>query len=254
MKIFFNITLILLILSLGEVSAKKPWDRRTGTISPWEFGLSGGVSTFITTINPDMDATENKINYWDNDLNPGIGLSVVRNFSPSLGIEVNWLNTRLSGTWSDKYPPLPVSATYDSPLTFDSRINQFDLMMAFNVNQIFLPGDDEDLWHLFFKTGMGIAHINDKRNFFPGDSPSNELSFVLDAGISVSLNEKIKLMAGSSFRFADTDNLDGVHVTGSDINGNTISNMNVFEIYNFTYLRISYSLGDFGKKNGSCPF
>ena len=74
------------------------------------------------------------------------------------------------------------------------------------------------------------------------------MSFALDAGLSVSLNERIKLMIGSTFRFVNTDNLDGVHVVSTDLTGKTIEYMNIFEIYNFTYLRVSYNLGNIGFK------
>ena len=133
---------------------------------------------------------------------------MVRNISPSLGVEINWLNTRLTGTWNNKWPALPISTSYQSPLTYNSQINQFDVMMVFNLNQIMLPGDEEDVWHLFFKSGIGITKIKDKKKFYPDGSSYARMSFALDAGLSVSLSERIKLMIGSTFRFVNTDNLD----------------------------------------------
>ena len=53
-------------------------------------------------------------------------------------------------------------------------------------------------------------------------------------------------MIGSTFRFVNTDNLDGVHVVSTDLNGKTVEYMKVYEIYNYTYLRVSYNLGDIG--------
>lgn len=246
MKIKFCLTLILCILLFQGASAQKRWNTRNASVSLWEIGLSGGVSSFVTSVNPGPGAPNSQINYWYRNINPGIGLSVVRNFSPSLGVEMNWLNTRLTGRWNDKWPAVGISAVPGTPLNFNSQINQFDLLVTFNMNQLMLPGDEEDLWHIFFKTGIGIANINDKKNFFPGDSPYSKLSLALDAGVSVSISDKLKLLAGSTFRFVNTDNLDGVHVVSTDMNGHLVSWMKVFEIYNFTYLRVSYSLGDFG--------
>ncbi len=244
---------ILGILLFQSATAQSNKNKRIGHISPWEIGVSGGISSFNNTINIAPGVTDNLVNYWYRDINPGIGLSVVRNISPSLGIELNWLNTRLTGRWNNTYPPLAVSAGYSLPLTFDSKINQFDLMMAFNLNQIYHPGNDKDRWHLYFKTGIGMTHIKDNQNFYPGESPYLRISVVADGGVSVSISEKVKLMAGSSFRFVNTDNLDGVHIEGT-VNGNSVRYINISEIYNYTYLRVSYSWGHFGSKKSSCVY
>lgn len=246
MKTIFCLTLILFILLNQNASAQRQTERRTGIMSPWEIGLSGGVSSFLTSINPQSGATNKRINYWNSDQNPGVALAVVRNLSPSLGIEMNWLNTRLSGRWNSKWPlpsDYPASGT---PLTFNSQIKQLDLMMAFNINQILLPGDIEDLWHIYFKPGVGFTHIKNKMN--PDENPVIKLSVALDAGLSVSLTERLKLVAGSTFRFVNTDLLDGVHVTSTDLNGKTVAYLKIFEVYNFSYLRLSYGLGNFGSE------
>jgi hypothetical protein len=249
MKIIFCLTPILLILLCGNALSQQNFNQQTGQISAWEIGLSTGVASFVTSVNPQSGAPDKMINYWSRDLKPGFGLSVVRNISPVLGIEMNLLNTSLTGTWNDKTPPLNIRPGHSNPLTFNSSVSQFSLLMTFNINQLILPGDNEDTWHLFLKTGAGIAHIKDNKNFFPGDSPYTKMSFVADMGLSVSLSERIKLMAGTSFRSVITDNLDGVHVTSTDANGQTVSSTKVYEIYNYNYLQISYSLGNFGSTN-----
>jgi len=173
----------------------------------------------VTSVNPSSGTMSGQINYWSRDENPGIGLSVMRNISPAVGLELNYLTTRLTGTWNNSYSPLVISAGHESPLTFDSRISQFDLMAMFNLNQMMLPGDEEDLWHIYLKPGVGLALINDNKNFYPGASPYNKMSLVIDAGLSVSMSDKIKLNLGSSFRSVNTDNLDGVHVESTGLNG-----------------------------------
>jgi len=252
--IFFCLAQILIISPFQTASAQNHSKKHTGYITPWEISLSVGFTTFVTSVNPAQGASDRLINYWYRDKNPGIGFSVTRNFSPALGVELNWLNTRLTGTWNDKWAPLTVSAGYPIPLTFNSKINQLDLVMTFNLNKIVHPGNEIDNWHLFFKTGLGLSHIKDNQDFFPGESPYNRLSFITDGGLSVSVSEKVKLMAGSSFRFVNTDNLDGVHVESTDLNGNTVGYINIFEIYTYTYLKMSYSLGHFGSKKSSCSF
>ncbi len=243
-KMIFCLILFPVLFFFQNASAQRYFNSQSGAISPWEIGVSGGVSFFMNSVNPEQGAETKKINYWSREANPGFGLAIVRNISPAFGIELNLLTTRLSGTWDESQPAIPVSGVHDNPLTFDSRINQFDLMMAFNINQMMLPGDEDDIWHIYIKPGVGITHITDKKEFFPGDSPSDELSLVLDGGVSVSVNDKLKVMLGSAFRGVNSDNLDGVHLPGLNQEGKAVSNK-VYELYNFSYLRLSYSFGDF---------
>jgi hypothetical protein len=249
MRTTFYLVQLLIILLFQSVSAQNHKNKRFRHISQWEIGLSGGISTFTNSVNIDPGVTDNLVNYWYREANPGIGLSVTRNITPSLGIEINWLNTRLTGRWNNTYPPITIYAEQPVPLTFNSKINQLDLLMAFNLNKIYHPGNEKDKWHLFFKTGIGLVHIKDNQNFHPGAGPYIPLSFVADAGVSVSVNEKVKLMAGSSFRLVNTDNLDGVHIQGIDMIGNRVEYSRIFEIYNFTYLKMSYSWGQKLSKN-----
>ena len=240
------LTQVLIFLLSAYTSAQEIRFRGVGYTSVWEIGISMGVSTFLTSLNPTSALNFNKFNYWHNDVNLGIALSVVRNISPSVGIEMNWLNTSLSGRWNDINPLPSISAGHQSPLTYKSKINQFDLMVAFNLNQIMLPGDAEDVWHLFIKTGIGMTQIIDSKKFYPDGSSYFKMSYAADLGISVSLSEKIKLMLGITIRSVNTDNLDGVHVVSTDMEGKQVTVMNIFEIYNFTYLRLNYNLGKIG--------
>jgi hypothetical protein len=247
-KIYFCITPVLVILILQGTSAQTPENR--ASITPWEIGISGGFSLFLTSVNPEASGTRNRINYWNQNLNPGLGVSLTRNFSPFWGVELNWLNTRLSGTWNNEWPLPSYSQRYGTPFTFDAQINQFDFMIAFNANQTLIPDVEEDPWHLFLKPGIGFTQIKDTKKFYPDGSSYIRFSAVIDAGLSVSLSAQIKLMLGSTFRLVNTDNLDGVHVIPALINGNTRNYMKVFEIYNFNYLRLSYCFGHRNDKGG----
>jgi len=247
MKIIFCIILLLETLLLQSVSAKRPGFKGTPNISPWEIGFSSGASIFLTSVNPESNALNKKINYWERGINPGIGLFVVKNFSPSIGIEINWLNTNLTGKWNNKWPALPVSAGRESPLTFNTQINQFDLMMVFNVYQIMLPGENEDIGHLFLKAGIGISEIKDNKRFYASNN-YDRLSIALGIGYSLSINDRVKIQLGSTFRFVNTDNLDGVHVVAYDKSGKMVDFMKIYELYNYTYLSISYNLGKFSSK------
>ena len=229
-------------------SSRGQMSNNVTTILPWEVGFSVGGSSFVSSRNPNSGATYKSVNYWYANFNPGIGLFVVRNISPAFGLEFNWLNTRLTGRWNDKWPPHPLSVGHESPLTFNSGINQFDLMMTFNMNQIMLPGDEEDPWHIFVKTGIGITNIKDHKNFYP-DGNYQCLGISLDAGISVSLSKRLKLLMGSEWRMVSTDNLDGVHLVYTDSGeNNIIEYKGIYEIYNYAYVKVSYGFGHFGSK------
>jgi hypothetical protein len=262
MKITYCLIQILFVLLIQSSTIHAQISKRIGTIAPWEIGLSGGVSSFVTSIASEAGPPYTNINYWYRNLNPGIGLSAARNISPALSLEMNWLNTRLSGKWNDSWPPIPISAGRESPLTFNTSINQFDLLLGFNLNQIFLPGDEEDIWHVFFKTGIGMTAIKDHKKFYP-DFAQQRLGLSIDAGISYSLNEKFKLHVGSAWRLVDTDILDGVHTAHVEVSGynrtnsdsvnvnlqiNTTEFKKVYELYNYTYFRISYCINNFGSK------
>jgi len=253
MKINVYLTQILVILFFNSASAKRPVTNGMPVITPWEIGLSTGASIFGTSFNQDANAMYKRHSYWYRDINPGIGLFVVRNISPSLGIEVNWLNTRLSGRWNKGWPTLPVLIGLEGPLTFSSQINQFDLMMVFNLDQIMLPGDEEDKGHFFVKTGIGISKIKDNKGFYP-DINSSALSIALGGGYSLSLNEKIKLQVGSILRAVNTDNLDGVHVVNKNKSGKLTEFTQIIEIYNYTYFSVSYNFGDFGSHKSKSSF
>ena len=165
MKSIFCLTQFLVILFISAISAKTPVNYGIPVISLWEIGFSSGVSIYGTSFNMGSNAIPNRYSYWNRDLDPGIGLFVVRNISPSLGVEINWLNTCLTGKWKHRWTPIPILTGRENPLTFSSQINQFDLMMVFNVNQIMLPGDEEDRGHFFIKTGIGIMAIKDNQRF-----------------------------------------------------------------------------------------
>jgi hypothetical protein len=248
MKIVFYLSQILVFILFDTVSAQSYSRKSSGNITPWEIAFSAGISSFVTSVNPQPGAVSNRINYWKRDINPAFGLSVVRNISPSIGLELNWINTHLSGTWSNKYPSLFVGTAYENPLKFNSKLNQIDLMVSFNLNQMMLPGEAEDIWHLYLKTGLGMSLITETKHFYPDGSKYSRLSFVLDGGFSYTLTDQIKLMAGSSFRFVNTDNLDGVHVVEADLKGNTTNYLRIYEIYNYTYVQVSYSFGEIGPK------
>jgi hypothetical protein len=226
----------------------------TGIISPWEIGVSTGVTTFLTSINSKAIAPSRRINYWYANLNPCVGLSVARNISPAFGMEFNWLNTRLTGRWNDNWPAHPLSFGQESPFTFNSSINQFDLMMTLNLNQIMLPGEIEDPWHFFIKTGIGLSCIKDNKKFYQV-SNYQSMSIPLDVGISFSLSERVKLLMGSTWRLVKSDHVDGVQVVYTDVSGNISNELGtIYELYNFTYISITYGFGHFSsKKSNASP-
>jgi hypothetical protein len=245
MKIILYLCQILVILFSYSALAEGPTKNRIATITPWEFGLSTGVSIYGTSFIKELNSTYKRNSFWWREANPAIGLLAVRNISPSVGIEVSWINTRLSGNWNKSRAALLDVEGRESPISFNSTINQFGLMMVFNLSQIMLPGDDEDRGHLFIKTGIGISLMKDNKNFYP-DVTSAGMSYALGGGYSVSLNERIKLQIGSTTIAINSDNMDGLHVVPKDNNGQILKPESIIEIYNYSYLSMIYRIGDFG--------
>ena len=253
MKIIFYLTQILVILFFHSASAKRPVTSGMPVITPWEIGLSTGASIYGTSFNQDANASYSRHSYWRRDVTPGFGLFVVRNISPSIGFEFNWLNTRLKGRWNNSWNILPPLESKEIPLTFNSQVNQFDLMIVFNIDQIMLPGDEEDRGHFFIKTGIGISKIKDNKKFYP-EINSAAMSFAFGGGYSYSLNENIKLQVGSILRAVKTDNLDGLHVVSSGRKGEMVEFTKTFEVYSYTYFSVSYSFSDFGSLKSQSSF
>ena len=250
-RIFF--TSLIVLFSFVQNSYAQ-WNNRYrfNPSSLWEIGISAGVSTFMTSINPEAGSENRYTNYWTPQINPGFGLAIKYNIIPSLGVEVNYLNTRLTGTWSNEYPTHPSSGGHDSPLTFDSKINQFDLLATFNLNQLILPDDDPEFWHVYVKTGPGLSQIIDKEKFYADKDSFNykRFSYSVDAGASFTISESVKILFGTNFRLVNSDNLDGLHIFDYDNEGNVSkAYFHVSEIYNFTYLRVNYCFGTIGKQS-----
>lgn len=244
MKYIISIVTLFLLFLTGNSYAQKSSHSRSGQMAPWEIHVSSGVSFFVTSVNPQSSVNRN-VNYWSRDPNPGVSVAFTKNITPSFGLEINWLRTRLSGTWNNQYLALPIAERYESPLTFKSKINQFDLMMTFNLNQIFLPGEIEDKWHLFIKPGIGVSLIKDTKAFYSYLGYYSRISYLLDAGFSYSISSRVKLKVGSTFRGSNTDNYDGVHVGGRNPDGSTFDYLHAFEFYNYNYLGLTINLGLF---------
>ncbi|HEY3389620.1 MAG TPA: hypothetical protein VGK38_08630, partial [Prolixibacteraceae bacterium] len=191
--------------------------RSSGEENLWEVGISGGVSQFLTTINPNSDAPFKKFNYWNADMNPAITISAIKNFSPKFSAEFEFLTTKLSGTWNPNngypVPPLALDKRLPHPDPFKTGINQFTLMFVPNLNQIIAPNSSNNKWYVFAKIGAGASFLKEYKALYAYSVPGNKFEYALvyGGGLSYKINDNIKLKIGANWYRVETDRLDGVH-------------------------------------------
>jgi hypothetical protein len=243
-----TILVIAIMLFIVQISTAQYSRRRSDGENSWEIGFSGGVSKFLTSINPNSGAPYKKFNYWNADYNTAITLSVIRNFSPKFSAEFEFLTTKLSGTWNKNNPygiPYPATAQ-NLPGPFKTGINQFALIFVPNLNKIFAPNSSNDKWYLFVKGGFGAAILKEYNGLFPY-TPGNTFKYtiVYGGGLSYTINEKIKLKLGSTWYRVETDRLDGLHTSkpGVAITGDASFYYNVKERYIYPYIGLTYGFG-----------
>ena len=247
-----HITLLILIIFISQGAIAQNWNNRSKKDNNrlFEIGISIGGASFVSTYNPNPEPPETFINYWNNDINPGIGVSIANNISPVFGIEIGYLHTSLTGTWNDKWPPYPVGAGYDTPLTYDNSINQYELLFAFNISKLISPRTATGKWNVYVRTGPGITNIIDHKEFYNDqyNHNYNRFSWTLDPGVSYQINDRFKLKAGSSWKIVTTDNVDGIHIYFDKPGWNY--NNNITEFYQYTYVSVHYCLGRYFDAKG----
>ena len=225
-------------------------------IFPWEIGFSGGMSRFITSFNPNQDAVLKKFNYWNDDVNPAFSLSVIKNFSPALSGELEWVNTKLSGSWNMNngysVPPLVVTNGLVIPEPFETGINEFDFLLNVKFKKLIRQFTKNKAWDLFFRGGIGIDLIKDYRALYHFDLPRNgyAYSILYGGGISYKATPKLTIKVSAMMSRVTTDRLDGVRELkpGQFPNGtNPLYYYNLKERYIRPYIGIIYAI-DWKKK------
>src|ERR1035437_2404910 len=91
----FLLFVIVLLFTQSTIAQNRR--RSSGDASSWEIGFSGGLSKFLTSIDPNSDAIYKKFNYWNNNFNAGITISVVKVISPKFSAGFELMTTKLSG-------------------------------------------------------------------------------------------------------------------------------------------------------------
>lgn len=245
-----TILIIAIMLFIAQISTAQYSRRRSGIENSWEIGFSGGVSRFLNTLNSNAGDLPKKFNYWNSDLNPAITLSVIKNFSPKFSSEIEWLNTKLSGTWNPNngypIPPLAIKYGLPYPNPFKTGINQFNLMLIANLNQIIVPNNFNEKWNLFIKVGGGLAVLKEFSALYPYDSGQKpKYTIIYGGGLSYAINEKIKLKLGATWYTVMTDRLDGIHnlKNGGDYTVDEGYSYHNKEVYIYPYIGLTYGFG-----------
>ena len=183
---------------------------------PWEIGVSGGISRFVISYNPNRDAVLKKFNYWNSDINPAFSLSVIKNFSPTLSGELEWVKTKLSGNWNSEngysVPPLVTAIGLVYPQPFETGINEFDFLLNIKLRKLLRQFTKNNAWDLFIRGGFGIDLIKDRSALYHFDHPRNgyAYSILYGGGISYKVSPKLTIKASAIMSRVTTDRLDGV--------------------------------------------
>jgi len=255
--LFRSAVLIAVIMLFAFQSSVAQYSRRSGSgdRNNWEFGFTGGASHFLTSINPNSDATFKKFNYWNADYNAAITVSIIKNFSPKFSAEFEFLTTKLSGTWNENtgYGIPPPATAQKLPSPFKTGINQFMLMFVPNLNKIVAPNSTNEKWYLFVKAGIGGSFLKElKPALFPYSKTSGfKYALAYGGGLSYTINEKIKLKLGSTWYKVESDRLDGVHTSKPEIvlpKKNEDLVYNVKEKYLYPYIGMTYGFGQIQSK------
>ncbi|MEI6139453.1 MAG: OmpA family protein [Mariniphaga sp.] len=246
----------IVLLFISNSYAEDSHDIDTLAIStlitlPWEIGISGGLSRFVTSFNPNQDAVLRKFNYWNDDINPAFSLSVIKNFSPTLSGELEWVNTKLSGSWNKNngysIPPLDVANGILIPQPFETGINEFDFLLNVKLKWLSSLLTKNKAWRIFLRGGIGLDLIKDYRALYHFDLPRNgyAYSILYGGGISYQIAPKLTIKASLMMSRVTTDRLDGVreikpepYATGTNI----FYYYNLKERYVRPYIGIIYSI------------
>jgi hypothetical protein len=253
------ILLIAILLLIAQSTVAQYSRRRSGDASSWEIGFTGGVSKFLTSIDPNSDAIYKKFNYWNADFNAAITLSITKIISPKFSVQFEILTTKLSGSWNVNngypVPPLAIAQGLTYPNPFKTGINQFNLLVVSNLNQIVAPNSANEKWFFFVKGGMGLAFLKEYSGLYPLIQPGNlfKYTIIYGGGLSYTINDKIKLKLGTTWYRVETDRLDGVHTLKPGLPDGPDANyaFNVKERYIYPYIGLTYG---FGKANFAAHF
>ena len=251
-----TVLIVFILLGLTQNSVAQFQGSRSAEKNSWEFGFSGGVSQFQTSINPNSDAPFKKFNYWNADYNAAIAISIIRNFSPKFSAEFEYMTTKLSGTWNINSPyGIPQKAIAEGleyPNPFKTGINQFDLMFVPNLNQIIAPNRASKKWYLFIKVGGGATRLKEYSALYPLSKTGTifKYSLAYGGGLSYKINQKFKLKLGATWYRVESDRLDGVHTARPNVIVTSDADLyyNVKERYIYPYFGMTYEFGQIRSK------
>jgi hypothetical protein len=242
---FFVFIFSIFFLNI-QVSASQAFGKRLKVRSSWEVGVSCGISRFINTINPNLDAAYDKFNYWNPDFNAAFSLSIIKSISPSMNAEIRWFTTKLSGSWNPDngypVPPLALTQGLVYPNPFKTGINQFDLLLSLNLFQVFAPNRSFDQMNLFVKGGAGAVIVRDYEALYPNNQGNHMIDYALVYGgeFSYQINSKIKIKIEAFLNRVESDRLDGIQQL---LPGQNISDPNPFYFYNLKERYFSSTIG-----------
>jgi len=242
MKKLINTFLAILISSSLAVSQDK---KNSEPYNEWEFGINAGVASFTGEYNMFKDARFNHFNLWNSEMNPGVGASARKNFSNIFALEAMWNFSNLTGTW--KYDTRPM-------VDFKTAVNEYNLSTVWNITNLLSKSKNERKIFWYAKIGIGASHLLMKSGANSlNDEHLKVPTIPLGTGLSIRLNDQVKVSLGTQWSWVNTDRLDGRRtdmISGNVKPGNTESDIFGTKIY--TQIGFSYAFGK-RKMNKSLP-
>ena len=206
----------------------------------WEIGVNGGVGSFAGEYNMLKDNRFTPSYGWNSKGQFGFGASLKKNFNQVFALELAWNNNTLTG-----------SANGLSSGDFKSLANEYDLNTVWNLNNLLSKNKFDRKFYLYAKLGLGATHVNNVTGPNSGDKNLEIPTIPLGTGVSVRVNESVRVNVGTQWSWVNSDRLDGHSTVSSP--GNTKPGAVAPQIYGtklYTYAGISIRLG---KKKKRAP-
>ncbi len=228
--------LVAMVISATNLFAQD----KTEPFNKWEIGINGGVSSFSGEYNM-LKRNQFSPSYgWNSNGEFGFGATLKKNFTHVFAIELGYNNNTLTGSWNRT-----------TAGEFKTLANEYDLNTVWNMNNLLSRNKFDRKFYLYAKLGLGATHVNNTLGNNPGVRNLEMPTIPLGAGVSVRVNDNVRLNVGTQWSWVNSDKLDN-HPTYMDP-GNTKPGASVPQIYGtklYTYAGISIRLG---KKKKHAP-
>lgn len=231
-KLLLSIALLFLFFAFSSAQEKA----RTEPYRKWEIGANGGGTIFTGEWNMNKDALFSHFHQWNCHFNWAYGASLKKNFSHIFALEVDWNHANITGSWVFNQVSYP---------DFRTQVIRSNFNAVWNLSNLFsdIKYDRKIYW--YGKLGAGISHLWRREGRSPLFHDNQwKLTIPVGGGIAYSLNNYLKLNAGATWSWLNTDRLDAMKTERLDTRTMNYETA-IFGTQLYTYVGVSLV---FGKK------